>query len=58
MLLFYVLGLDMSHVTLIKGTTASCSELCASCKLHLICFISNAVLEKPVEGSQNFEGVA
>ena len=26
--------------------------------LHLLCFISNAVLEGPVDESQNFDGVA
>ena len=26
--------------------------------IHLLCFISNAVLEGPVDESQNFDGVA
>ena len=27
-------------------------------ELHLLCFISNAVLERPVDNSQNFDNVA
>ena len=27
-------------------------------KVHFLCFISNAVLEGPVDSFQNFEGVA
>ena len=27
-------------------------------QLHLLCFISNAVSERPVDKSQNFDGVA
>ena len=26
--------------------------------LHFLCFISNAVLDRPVDNSQNFDGVA
>ena len=27
-------------------------------QLHFLCFISNAVLDRPVDNSQNFDGVA
>ena len=27
-------------------------------KVHFLCFISNAVLDRPVDNSQNFDGVA
>ena len=39
----------------IKVTPHPCPALIL---LHLLCFISNAVPERPVDKSQNFDGVA
>ena len=51
------------RLSLLNGRKKSIepASLCSSkivITLHLLCFISNAVPERPVDKSQNFDGVA